>query len=150
MYQKIGILLMCLFLVANVNAYGRGGKGHGGMKKILKQLELTKEQQEKLKTHREKNKDHNKNLRTKMQDARQKMKIAFTSNSSDGELRSLHSEIKALKNQKADARFEKMLFIRSILTAEQRVKFQQLKEERREKKRNKRGWGKRRNGSISE
>ena len=148
MNKKIGILLLSLFLITEVGAFGRGEKGHGGMRKILKQLELTEEQKVKLKNHRESHKDNKKELRGKMKDARQRMKSAFTSNSSDSELRSLHSEIKALKSQIADTRFEKMLFIRSVLTTEQRVKFQELKEEKRKNRKGKRN--RRGSGGVSE
>ena len=143
MKKYLGIAVLTMLLAFEANAFGSEKRGrHGergrGMAKMLKQLELTKEQKEKLKDHRENNKGSKKELRSKIKATKEKMKNAFKSNASDSELRSIHNEIKNLKSEMADARFEKMLFIRGVLTKDQRAKLDEMKEKRRGNRKNKR------------
>jgi Spy/CpxP family protein refolding chaperone len=63
------------------------------------------------------------------------MKGAFKSNANESKLRSIHSKIQSYRNQMSDLRFEKLLKVRSILTAEQRAKFDELKAQMKEKRR---------------
>jgi Spy/CpxP family protein refolding chaperone len=141
MKNLIGTLLLVFLLSADASAFGFGKKGRsdelgrgGKMGKLLKQLDLSKEQKEKIKEHRESNKGNKKELRSQLKEAKSKMQTAFQSNASEGELRSLHSELKSLKTRMADARFEKMLFLRSVLTPEQRAKLEELKSQRKGKR----------------
>ena len=143
MKKYLGITILTLLLAFEANAFGANKRGrHGergkGMAKMLKQLDLTDEQKVKLKDHRESNKDNKKELRSKIKASKEKMKNAFKSNASDSELRNIHNEIKNLKSEMADARFEKMLFIRGVLTKEQRAKLDKMKEKRRENRKNRR------------
>lgn len=123
-------LLFSTFSISDTYAKRGGGKGMG---KILKQLDLSDEQKEKLKAHRETNQG-NKELRKQVKELREKMKASFDSNASDTELRRVHSELKSIRSQIADKRFEKMLFIRSILTTDQWRKLQAMKEQRKGKR----------------
>lgn len=143
MKKYLGITVLTLLLAFEANAFdagrrGRDGERGRGMAKMLKQLDLSKEQKEKIKEHRENSKTSRKELRIKMKSLKDKMKAAFKSNASDSELRSIHSNIKNLKSEMADSRFEKMLFIRGVLTKEQRAKLNEIKEKRREHRKNRR------------
>lgn len=129
------LLILALTLFAINTGYAKEvrkrGKGHS---KIFKELGLSEDQMIKVKALRKEDRGLNKEVKRTIRANREKMKEVFASGSSDSELRTLHKEMKTLRNQRDDKKFEKMLKIRSILTPEQRVKFQKLKSKRRQGK----------------
>lgn len=56
-----------------------------------------------------------------------KIKSAFLKNESDKKLRSLHLQMKSLKDQREEIRFKKFLKMKNILNTEQRKTFLNLK-----------------------
>ena len=134
---KFGVIFLTLLLALNTTYARDRHKGRGGNGKILKQLNLTDKQKAELRAFRkETKKEDKKALRDKIKAARERMKAAFTSTASDSELLAIHGEIKSLRGQMAEMKFKKMLKMRSILTQEQRVQFQKLKDEMRKSRRN--------------
>lgn len=135
--KKLTVLTIMSLMITNVS-WAKKGPRDGGFRKILKELNLTQEQKDKLKTMRKANKVDHKKVRAEMKANREKMKAAFTSDASADELKKLHETIKKFKMDKMDQRFNKMLEIRSVLTKEQRVKFQELQEKNQSNRRSKR------------
>lgn len=120
------ILLLGVFLNP-IASMAREGKDHGGMKEIMKQLDLTDEQKEKLKSLREENKKMEKGDKGEIKELWKQMEEKFGTSASESELRTLHDKMKSLRTQKADNRFNRLMKIRNILTVEQRKKFQELR-----------------------
>ncbi|PIR25859.1 MAG: hypothetical protein COX62_02945 [Deltaproteobacteria bacterium CG_4_10_14_0_2_um_filter_43_8] len=58
---------------------------------------------------------------------------------SDAELRKIHDQNKSVQAKLSDLRFEHMLAVRAVLTPEQRNKMYQLKQDRKEKFKTRRG-----------
>lgn len=136
--KKLALMMMVTLFALNT-AYAkseRKGKGKG-FGKIFKELGLSDEQKEKIKSFRlegKKSKANHKESKEKIKALREKMKASFASSASESELKALHTELTGLRSQQNNERFEKMLKIRSVLTPEQRVKFQELKGNKREGK----------------
>lgn len=102
---------------------------------MMKSLNLTEEQQKQMKEIRSGNdKSGMKNKRALIKKKMEEMDSAISGNASSEEIKSLHLEIQQLKNQKANARLDKMLKMREILTSEQRKKFHEMKKKRRGKR----------------
>lgn len=129
------LLALSLTLFAINTAHAKGDRKRG---KVFKELGLSSEQMDKVKSLRKEDKGSGKEIRKSIKEKREQIKKAFASSASDSDLRALHEDIKKLRLQKDDARFEKMLKIRSILTPEQRVKFQELKSKNRSRKKHSR------------
>ncbi len=101
---------------------------------MYSQLKLTPQQQEALNNNREENREVMKALSEKMKEKRSFIDVELKKQDYDeGKIRQWHQEIRELKNQAADARLDKILKARKILTPEQYAEFDQLKKTRREK-----------------
>jgi len=122
-YLLVGLLALPLaFGALDAQARrDRGGHGHGDY--MFKKLDLTKEQKEKLADLRKNQKGDIKETVKKMRSLREKAKTAFEGTASDSELKAIHQEMKTLRSEIEDQRFQRILAIRSILTPEQRKKF---------------------------
>ena len=92
----------------------------------FQKLDLSDEQKNSLKELRSGDKETHKALREKAKAARKKMAEAFKNDASESILRSSYSDLKSIRSQLADSRFEKKLAIRKILTTEQRKKFNKM------------------------
>ncbi len=125
--MKVGSMLMTFLLVgifATSTAEARKHEGKGKkFDKIAKELNLTAEQKTKLAEIKKAKWAGNKELKQKMKALMANLEEKVKSNAGDDELRKIHSECQALRMQMADARFEGILAIRSILTPEQRARF---------------------------
>lgn len=140
MRKLIIITLLSSLIVGQAYAFG-GGKGggkKGGFGKILKQLDLTEEQEAKLKTLRKAKKEDRGKNKGEMKELHEKMKAAFINGKNDSEVQALHTQIKAMKMEKMDKRFQHMMDIRSVLTPDQRKKFFELQHSMRGHKKGKR------------
>ena len=137
--MKIFMMTMVLVGMTASGAYAFGGKkekgGNGEFRKILKQLDLSDEQKEKLKSMREESKDKSKPNKGEMKELHTKLQAAFTSNASDSELITLHTQIKELRMKHMDRKFNRMIGIRSVLNETQRKKFFELHQQMRKGKR---------------
>lgn len=94
--------------------------------KMIKDLGLTEEQQQKLEDHRNKhrsqmeaNKEVSENLHEQLKAELEKTEVDVA------KIYSIHQQIKTLNNEEADHRLEGILEVRKILTAEQFKKFQE-------------------------
>lgn len=96
---------------------GKHNAKHDKGAKLAKELELTSKQAEQLKAIHEKQRAENKIIQEKMAP--------------------LKKEMKALKEQKKALKEIKMKEIEALLTPEQLVKFKELKEKRKEKRKGK-------------
>lgn len=121
---------------------GYGAKDGDGMRDkwekkvtaIHEKLGLTAEQKEQLQAHKEKHRAEAKSLREEVRAKREEIRQELQKADFDqGKVQQLHSELKALKNQKEDHRLNGILEVRQILTPEQFSKFMELKKEWKDK-----------------
>lgn len=105
-------------------AEARRGRGHEDMaERLTAELNLTAEQKDKLKVIQE---EYQKNLPSKkeaMGAAHEELNKLLQSGATDDEIRKKFQELQLKQSEFAQARFEKVLAIRAILTPEQRQKF---------------------------
>ncbi|WP_372654907.1 Spy/CpxP family protein refolding chaperone [Halobacteriovorax sp.] len=120
---------------------GERGK-KGGQFGMLKELNLSKEQFAKLKTFRESEKakrEERKPLKDKIKSLKEDIKKGFISNISDEKMLTIHREISTVRAKIEELRFSKMVALKNILNEEQRTKFMELDEKRKEKFKKRRG-----------
>lgn len=97
------------------------------IKKLKEELNLTSEQKKQLKSMKSKlGKDSMKKKHAEMAKAYKDLEMALQSEASDDDIREKFNNLQKLQEDFARTRFEKILFIRSILTPEQRAKFNSL------------------------
>jgi Spy/CpxP family protein refolding chaperone len=104
------------------NSPRRRGNELGG-KRILQQLNLTTEQQEKMQQIRQKYQPEVSQIQDDLRSQRNQLREMMTGNESTANLRSQHQKIVSLDQQLHNLRFESMLEMREVLTLEQRQKF---------------------------
>lgn len=107
-----------------------GDRGQG-MNRLLEKLDLSAEQSQQIETIREQSKASAQALHKQMKVQRQEMKSLFTSDVDNEQIREQYQATKELRQQLGDNRFETMLQIREVLTAEQRAKMAELREQNR-------------------
>jgi Spy/CpxP family protein refolding chaperone len=120
------------FLVCVPSAYAQKkhdpAKKEAAIQKVLQQLNLTDDQNEKLKEHRIKHRKKAKQLsgdiRAKRKELAEELK---KSEPNTKEVKQIHSELKKLKAKKEDHRLDGILEVRKILTTEQYSKFIELR-----------------------
>lgn len=98
--------------------------GKGGW---LKELNLTDAQKDQLNQIKDNFWKNNKDTKKAMREARAKLREALKTKASKDDLRKQHRDLQALKMKFGEARFEKILAIRDILTSEQQKKFEGLR-----------------------
>lgn len=104
--------------------HGRGGDGverHFSLEK-LKELDLSPEQKEKLKALRENSKEERHKNMAAMKEAKEAFKTALKSNASKEEVAKAYQKMTEQKRAIGQARFDKLLEAREILTVDQRKK----------------------------
>jgi Spy/CpxP family protein refolding chaperone len=100
---------------------------YGNLKKIKGQLNLTEEQEKKLKeTQATYGKEAMKKKHDAMEKAQDELSEALKSDATDEKIREKFAALHKIQEDFATVRFEKILYIRSILTPEQRTKFKEL------------------------
>lgn len=115
-------------------AQGMGGNPEMGPgEHWLDDLNLSEAQQQQIKAIREQYRPQMDANRTAVQTAREDLKQLMSSSASDSELRQKHNQLQDLMQQGGTLRFESMLAIRNVLTAEQRQQAATFMEERRER-----------------
>ncbi|HAC63967.1 MAG TPA: hypothetical protein DCF68_10620 [Cyanothece sp. UBA12306] len=112
-----------------------------GAEKLMEQLDLSDTQIQQLNTVRQKYRPQLEELRKKIQGTRQELGQMIQGNASSTDLTKKHQELTNLDQKMHNLRFQSMLEMREILTPEQRVRFAQLMQQRRENRRNNRGNG---------
>lgn len=118
----LSITVLFLGLQANADCH-KEGKGKHFFKKMKKELNLTPQQMEQMKSFKKEAKSQFKAKKESMKQARKALESALKSNSSEDVIRARYADLKAQQDEFSQARFEKILKIRAILTEEQRAKF---------------------------
>ena len=109
------------------NEMGRGRM----LKEVMEQLSLTDEQKNKMKENRKNSRESGKKLRGNLKAKRKAIQEALKSDANVDQLQAKHKEVQAARNAMDDFRFQQQMFVRSILTKEQRQKFVSIMEEKR-------------------
>ncbi len=89
----------------------------------LKDLNLTPDQMQKIRAIRSRYKDQLSQQRQAVQQAQKELKTLMVGNTSDDQIRQKYEQLKPLRQNLADTRFNSLLEIRDVLTPEQRQKF---------------------------
>jgi periplasmic protein CpxP/Spy len=104
----------------------------GSVGNLVKELNLSPDQIRRLQQIRKNAKGKTQARRQALQTARQELNQLLQSNASADLVRQKRQQVQALQREIADANFENTLAIREILTPEQRIKWQQLIQQRRQ------------------
>jgi protein CpxP len=103
---------------------GPGGGPEGGLHGIFRQLDLTADQKTQLKALREQRQPADKAAHRDVKEAQRAFaQLLLSGNASDDALRAAQSTLSQKREADAAARFEGLLEVRRILTADQRAKF---------------------------
>ncbi len=132
------VIIGAMLLASNVYSQPseRYSQGHEAMQEkrkalmleVFKQLNLNPEQEKQLKAHRNKQKEQGKSIHESIKAKREEMKIELQKQELNmAKVNKINSELKSIKSEKSDLRLECILKVREILTAEQFVKFMDLK-----------------------
>lgn len=104
----------------------------GGVGNLVKELNLSPDQIQRLQQIRKNSQGKTKERRQALQKARQELNQLLQGNASSDQIRQKRQQVQTLQSEVADSNFENTLAIREILTPEQRVKWQQLLQQRRQ------------------
>lgn len=126
----LSLLSLALLLGAPASQASPHEDGDGLGRRALRGLDLTAEQKAKLAELRKSQTTDFKALREKARAARIELRSKLQSDASDQELRTAHATVQSSMKAVGEARFEKILAIRKILTPEQRAKFKAMHEGR--------------------
>jgi periplasmic protein CpxP/Spy len=102
----------------------------GGVGKLVKQLNLTPEQIRRLQQLRTASRGKNKERRQALRTAKQELSALLQGNATSDQIRQKRQQVQSLQRELSDSSFENTLAIREILTPEQRVKLQQIVQQR--------------------
>jgi periplasmic protein CpxP/Spy len=108
----------------------------GGVGNLVKELNLSPDQIQRLQQLRANSQGKTKERRQALRTARQELKQLLQSNASSDQIRQKRQQVQSLQREVADTNFENTLAIREMLTPEQRIKLQQLIQQRRQNRRN--------------
>jgi periplasmic protein CpxP/Spy len=104
----------------------------GGVGNLVKELNLSPDQIQRLQQLRKTSQGKTKERRQALRTARQELNQLLQGNASSDQIRQKRQQVQSLQREVADSNFENTLAIREILTPEQRVKWQQLIQQRRQ------------------
>jgi periplasmic protein CpxP/Spy len=104
----------------------------GNLNNLAKELNLSGDQIQKLQQLRKNAQGKNKERRQTLQVAKQELNQLIQGNASADQVRQKRQQVQSLQREIADTNFEQTLAIREILTPAQRVKLQQIMEQRRQ------------------
>jgi periplasmic protein CpxP/Spy len=105
----------------------------GGAGSLVKELNLSPDQIQRLQQLRIGNKGRNKQRRERrqaLQIAKQELAQLLQGNASSEQIRQKRQQVQSIQREVADINFESKLAIREILTPEQRIKYNQLMQQR--------------------
>lgn len=106
------------------------------LKNLTKELNLSRDQIQQLQNLQKNSQDKTKERRQILQAAKQELNQLIQGNASADRVRQKRQQVQSLQREIADTNFERTLAIREILTPEQRVKLQQIMEQRRQNRLN--------------
>ncbi|WP_310481883.1 periplasmic heavy metal sensor [Chamaesiphon sp. VAR_48_metabat_403] len=104
----------------------------GGVGNLVKELNLSPEQIRRLQQVRQNSQGKTKERRQALRTAKQELTQLLQGSASSDQIRQKRQQVQSLQKEVADSNFENTLAIREILTPEQRVKLQQLLQQRRQ------------------
>ncbi len=104
----------------------------GGVGKLAKELNLSADQIQRLQKMRADSQGKTKERRLALRTAKQELTQLMQGNGSSSQIRQKRQQVQSLQREVSDVNFENTLAIREILTPEQRVKLQQLMQQRRQ------------------
>lgn len=108
----------------------------GGVGNLVKELNLSREQIQRLRQLRQNTQGKTRERRQALQTAKQELTQLLQGTASSDQIRQKRQQVQTLQREIADANFEHTLAIRELLTPEQRVKLQQIVEQRRQNRLN--------------
>ncbi len=121
-----------LFAQANSSPSGEIKISPKAISKLVKELNLSADQIQKLGVLQNSDKSKLRASRQALRGAKQELAQLLQSSGNAVQIRQKRQQVQALQREVADANFETTLAIREILTSEQRVKLQQLIQQRRQ------------------
>ena len=104
----------------------------GGVGNLVKELNLSPDQIQRLQQVRKNSQGKTKERRQALRTAKQELTQLLQGNASSDQIRQKRQQVQSLQQEVADSNFENTLAIREILTPEQRVKLQQILQQRRQ------------------
>jgi periplasmic protein CpxP/Spy len=104
----------------------------GGVGNLVKELNLSPDQIQRLQQVRQNSQGKTKERRQALRTAKQELTQLLQGSASSDQIRQKRQQVQSLQKEVADSNFENTLAIREILTPEQRVKLQQLLQQRRQ------------------
>ena len=110
-----------------------------GPEALMKQLNLSSQQQQQLTVIRQKYQGQMKQLHDQLRQHQDELKAMMDGTAPANQLTAKHDQVIALRQQLDKLRFQSMLESRDVLNPEQRKQFAQLMNQRRENCRNKNG-----------
>ena len=113
-------------------------KGEGS-EALMKQLNLSSQQQQQLTAIRQKYQGQMKQLREQLRQNQQELKTMMDGTTPGNTIMAKHDQVMGLRQQLDKLRFQSMLESRDVLNPDQRKQFAQLMNQRRENWRNKKG-----------
>ncbi len=109
-------------------------RGRNRGDQLQQALNLSDEQMQKLNEIQQNYRPQIQELAKQIQATYQEFNQMMQGNASEDEVRSKHKELAGLRQKMEDIRFESMLEMRTILTEEQRQKFAQFMQQRRQRR----------------
>jgi periplasmic protein CpxP/Spy len=108
----------------------------GGVGNLVRELNLSPDQIQRLQQLRTNAKGKTKERRQALRAAKQELTQLLQGSANSDQIRQKRQQVQSLQREVADSNFENTLAIREILNPEQRVKLQQLMQQRRQNRRN--------------
>jgi Spy/CpxP family protein refolding chaperone len=106
-------------------------RGNGG--RLAQELNLTPEQMQKMQAIRQRYKEQISQRASELRQAQQELRELMATTASADEVRAKYRQVEQLRQQLTESRFESTLAVRDLLTPEQRVKFVENMQKRRER-----------------
>ncbi len=108
----------------------------GSVSNLAKELNLSLDQIQRLQKLRKNSQNQTKEHRQTLQQSKQELTKLIQGNATSDQIRQKRQQVQSLQREIADTNFEQTLAIRELLTPEQRVKIQQIMEQRRQNRLN--------------
>jgi Spy/CpxP family protein refolding chaperone len=105
----------------------------GDRNRLVQELNLSQDQVQRLEAIRQQYKDRITQQKQALSQAQQELRTLMAGTGSANDIRSKYNQVKGLRQQLADTRFESMLAMREVLNPQQRQRFVELMQNRRGK-----------------
>lgn len=125
--------------IQQINRRGRRDKTWLGGSRIIEQLNLSQDQQQRMAAIRQRYQSQLQPIQEQVQTVRTEMRSMMSGTATNDEIRAKHQEMRQLRQEIGNLRFESLLEMREVLTPEQRNQFGELMENRYQGYRQRRG-----------